>query len=106
MDNAPCHSSAYSNRFIAQNAINHFKTQAQSPDLNPIELVWHDLKDYISRVVKPNNKNELVNGIITFWNTYVTVDYCNKKINHLFKVLNQIINLEGKATGFKQQKIF
>ncbi len=99
MDNAPCHSSWYTKQFLIQNRIYHFKTPAQSPDLNPIELVWHDLKDYISRVIKPNNKHELINGIKFFWNTHVTVDYCNKKINHLYKVLRQIKNLEGKETG-------
>jgi hypothetical protein len=75
-------------------------SHAQSPDLNPIELVWHDMKVYIAEQVKQKNALELINGMNTFWNTFVTVEYCNSKIDHVRdKVLNKIIKLDGKATG-------
>ena len=35
----------------------------ESPDLNPIENLWHDLKFYLESKVKPRNKQELVDGI-------------------------------------------
>lgn len=38
MDNAPCHASASTKDFLLLNNINHFKTPAQSPDLNPIGI--------------------------------------------------------------------
>ena len=81
------------------NNINHYKTPAQSPDLMPIELVWHDLKKYLSETIKPETKVELINGIEYFWNNIVTIDYCNSKINHLNRVLKQVIILNGLATG-------
>ncbi len=99
MDNAPGHASGDTQRYLEINFINHFKTPAQSPDLNPIELVWNDTKVFIAEEVKPTIKEELINGIMLFWRTKVTVEYCNSKINHLNKVLNQIIKLKGKATG-------
>ena len=34
-------------------------TPLESPDLNPIENVWHELKEYIMRVVKPKVKAQL-----------------------------------------------
>ena len=36
MDNAPFHTSADSLKWLAQKQLNHYKTPAQSPDLNPI----------------------------------------------------------------------
>ena len=99
MDNAPAHTSTSTRNFLSHNIINHYKTPAQSPDLMPIELVWHDLKKHLCEVVKPNNKQELIDGIENFWIEKVTIDYCNSKINHLNRVLKQIIVLNGKPTG-------
>lgn len=74
-DNAPCHSSVRTRAFLDAHNINHFKTPAQSPDLNPIELVWNDMKRFIASDIKPTTKNELINGIEQFWRTKVTVNY-------------------------------
>ena len=41
----------------------------ESPDLNPIENLWHELKEYIRREVKPQTKDQLINGIEAFWST-------------------------------------
>ena len=99
MDNVPSHISGYTREFFQNHNINHFKTLAQSPDLNPIEMVWHDMKVYISEFVKPNNEADLVRGIVKFWNTKVTIEYCNSKINHLERVIETILIKSGKATG-------
>ena len=53
------------------NNINYWPTPAESPDLNPIEMLWNKLKFFLSTVVKQRNK-ELVDGIRTFWSTRVT----------------------------------
>ena len=71
----------------------------ESPDLNPIENLWHELKEYIRREVKPTRKAELIVGIKRFCNT-VDVNKCNKYINHLQKVFPRIIQLDGAATGY------
>ena len=54
-------------QFLADNNINCWPTPAESPDLNPIEMLWHELKCFLRRVVKPSNKEELVRGIKQFW---------------------------------------
>ena len=51
MDNAPSHTANSTREFIELNHVNHFKTPAQSPKLMPIELVWHDLKVFISNEI-------------------------------------------------------
>ena len=62
--------------------------------------MWHNLKVFIKEETKPKNSAELLNGIMTFWNTRVTIEYCNAKIDHVEKrVIKVIIRLKGKATG-------
>ena len=95
-DNDPKHVSRYARDFLANSDINWWKTPAESPDLNPIENLWHE---YIRREVKRKMKDELVNGILAFWAT-VDVAKCRKYIRHLKKVIPRVIELGGQATGY------
>lgn len=67
--------------------------------LNPIENLWHELKEYIRQEVKPRMKAELVERIQQFWET---MDFakCIKYIRHLRKVIPRVIEVEGDATGY------
>ena len=76
-----------------------WKTIAESPDLNPIENLWHELKEFIRREVKPTTKDELIDGIKTFWRT-VDVDKCTRYIRHLRKVIPKVIEVHGEPTGY------
>ena len=98
-DNDPKHTSAYAIDYLRQNEVKWWRTPAESPDLNPIENMWHELKEFNRREVKPKTKEELVAGIIKFWDT-VTVEKCKKYINHLKKVIPRVIELNGEATGY------
>lgn len=49
--------------------------------LNPIELVWHELKHFLRKTWKPKTKNELILGIKTFWRIRMTKEKCNRYIN-------------------------
>ena len=46
-DNDPKHASNYIKEFLSKNEINWWKTPAESPDLNPIKNLWHELKEFI-----------------------------------------------------------
>ena len=59
----PCYTGRLAMQFIRDNNINYWPTPAESPDLNPIEMLWHELKCYLRRVVKPRNKDDLLSGI-------------------------------------------
>ena len=52
---------------------------------NPVELVCHELKEYIRRKVKPWSKQELIDGIKAFWKT--TTAKCQRYLGHLKKVI-------------------
>ena len=98
-DNDPKHTSRTARQFFGDERINWWKTPPESPDANPIENLWHEMKEFIRREVKPTTKAELVTGIKHFWNT-VDVPKCNKYISHLRKVIPRIIELDGAATGY------
>ncbi|CAI8009403.1 Transposable element Tcb1 transposase, partial [Geodia barretti] len=98
-DNDPKHTSRQAKEFFSQHSINWWRTPPESPDANPIENLWHELKEYIRRVTKPKRKEELVSGILRFWST-VTPSKCQKYISHLDKVIPEMIRVNGEATGF------
>lgn len=85
--------------FIRDNGINYWPMPAESPDLNPIEMLWNELKCNLRKVVKPTNKEELVEGIRKFWET-VGIEKCQCYIGHLWKVVPEIVRREGKASGY------
>ena len=85
--------------FVRDNSINYWPTPAESPDMNPIEMLWHELKSFLRRIVKPKNKEELVEGIQQFWQT-VTPEKCQRYIGHLQKVMPEVIRCQGKASGY------
>ena len=76
-DNDPKHASLYARSFYDRKGINWWKTPAESPDLNPIENLWDELKEFIRREIKPHTKDELVLGIKQFWKT-VDVSKCTR----------------------------
>ena len=82
LDNDPKHCSRAAQKFYDEVGINWWCTPPESPDLNPIENLWHELKEYLRRVIKPRTKEELVDGITTFWAIVDTHKY-SKYIGHL-----------------------
>ena len=65
-DNDPKHTSLHTQEFIRRHNINWMRTPAESPDANPIENLWHEMKEYVWCTVKPRNKAELVKMIEDF----------------------------------------
>ena len=71
---------------IIWNVINSNKCEspAQSPDLNPIEIIWADLKAYV-RSKCCRTTYELNNAIAEYKKT-LTPEKCGRFISHLKKV--------------------
>ena len=97
-DNDPKHTSEMGHAFLEQKEITWWKIP-ESPDLNPIENLWHSLKEFLRRVIKPKTKNELVEEIVEFWGT-MSSEKCQKCIRHLNKVIPRMIELGGAAMGY------
>ena len=43
--------------------------------------LWHELKEFLRREIKPRTKDELMQGILSFWDT-VDIAKCTKYIRH------------------------
>ena len=82
------------------NKTKYWPTPAESPDLNPIEMLWHELKHHLRMSIKPTTKEELINGITKFWAT-VTPKKCARYINHIRKVIPIVVAREKRASGNK-----
>lgn len=98
-DNDPKHTSRCAQEFFNTHGVNWWRTPPESPDLNPIENLWHELKEFLRREVKPRNKQQLIDGVLHFWCT-VTIAKCRKYIHHLVKVIPKAIECQGRATGY------
>jgi transposase len=70
-DNAPCHRAKLVSAWKKQNKIVTLDWPAQSPDLNPIENLWHRIALEISKR-RPGTKRELIESLIAAWNRVVT----------------------------------
>jgi transposase len=99
-DNDPKHTSGAVKAFIEKHNINWWQTPPESPDLNPIENVWHELKHHLRKNIKPRTKQRLVEGITDFWENHFSKDKCIRYIEHLHTVLPQVLIMEGQATGY------
>ena len=98
-DNDPKHTSKAAKNWMEGNEVNWYPTPPESPDMNPIEMVWHELKEWLRCEFKPHTKEQLIAGIHRFWEERMTPEKCRKYISHIRKVMPEIIRLEGQATG-------
>ncbi|KAK3107730.1 hypothetical protein FSP39_020962 [Pinctada imbricata] len=100
-DNDSKHKSRSTRKWMEEVNIlqNVMETPASSPDLNPIENVWSTMKYHLQTYVKPKTKDELVNGIASFWSTLTTAD-CTKYINHIHRVIPHVVLNNGEPTVF------
>ena len=98
-DNDPKHTSKSTQAYMERNGINWWKTPPESPDLNPIENLWNQMKRYSETTVRPRNKAELQAGLLRFWEK-CTPEKCIRYINHLHTVMPVVIEKNGEASGF------
>ena len=76
-----------------------FRTPALSPDMNAVENVWHALKCHLGDEI-PITQESLVDAITEFWQRHLTIEQCNKYIDHVKdSVFKHVVAVQGFATG-------
>lgn len=104
-DNDPKHRSALCKEFMKENNVNWWDIwPSESPDFNPIEMVWSAMKQKLGKM-ELKTKDELVRAIQTFWKNDLTVESCNTYIDHLYKVIPVALVCDGRATGDLPKKL-
>ncbi|CAF1083718.1 unnamed protein product [Brachionus calyciflorus] len=92
-DNDPKHNSLLCRNFLDLNGVSWIKSPPKSPDLNPIELVWNELKNFV-RKKEISNELDLFQAINDFQKT-LTVEKCKSYVGHLKKVVKIVIKRNG-----------
>jgi len=99
-DNAPCHASQDTAKFLANNNINTMNWSSQSPDMNVIEHVWAYLKYQIrQRSVLPRNKDELWQATQEEWYR-LDIEYIRKLYESIPHRLEALKETKGGWTRY------
>jgi transposase len=99
-DGAPSHTSKLTQRWFSQNEIPLLFHPPSSPDLNPIEPVWHELKTMLRALPHPpNTVNELRDAIRTAWDE-MPIEDINKHIKKMPERVEAVSKARGGHTRF------
>ena len=102
-DKASPHKSAVTKKWFTDNGFSANEIldwPAQSPDLNPIEHVWSELKHHLDAYKTcPTTKEELANRISTEWNKFTKEDCC-RYIDSMPKRIEAVIKSKGGPTTY------
>jgi transposase len=99
-DGAPSHTSKSTKQWFSQNHINLLFLPASSPNLNPIEPVWHELKWILRGLPKPPNTVEQQQAaILAAWED-LAIEDINKHVNRMSDRVEAVAKAKGGHTRF------
>ena len=95
-DNDPKHTAKITKEWLRDNSVNVLEWPSQSPDLNPIEHLWRDLKMAVHRR-SPSNLMELERSCKEEWEK-LPKNRCAKLVASYSKRLEAVIGAKGAST--------
>ncbi len=96
-DNAPSHKAVLVKEWLEENTPKKLNHPPQSPDLNPIELIWPWMKKEVENK-SPQNKEQLKFYIEESWKKLTTKQII-RTIDHLRGVIQDVILKNGEFIG-------
>ncbi|KAG0720026.1 WD repeat-containing protein 81 [Chionoecetes opilio] len=96
-DSAPAHRSKVVQKFLTDNNIPVLDWPGNSPDLNPIENAWNEMKKAIAKK-RPTNINELKQALTKLW-VEMDLSYFTKLATSMPKRIGMVIQYKGNMTN-------
>ena len=98
-DNAPCHASRMTRRYLERKAIRTIDWPGNSPDLNPIENLWNEAKWQLHRY-DTTSIPKLVEALKELWQKGVDRSYCKTLVRSMPRRLKSVIAKKGDMTKY------
>ncbi|GLB45817.1 putative DDE superfamily endonuclease [Lyophyllum shimeji] len=99
-DNAPSHTSKATKKWFASHGIPLLYHPSGSPDLNPIEPVWHEPKSRLRNLPHPpNTVDELKHAVLRVWDE-IPIDDIDKHIRTMPDRVEAVRAAKGGHTNF------
>ena len=98
-DSAPCHRAHLTRDFLVDQGIRTIDWPGNSPDLNPIENLWHIMKCMLEQR-EVTSVPQMKDFIKTIWCTRVTRELCANLARSMPNRLQAVINAEGGPTKY------
>ena len=97
-DNDPKHSSFLCKTTLSNAGVKWLKAPAQSPDLNPIEMLWHSMFEHIRKKFC-KTPFEVDMAVLEFQKK-ITPEICQNYINKLKEIIPVIIKKKGGWSNY------
>lgn len=99
-DNARCHTARLVNEYLNEVGVPVLPWPAQSPDLNPIEHIWDNLKRRVrARLPAPTTLGELKRAVVEEWHNIPQTDI-QEIMDRLPNRLQEVIRARGGNTRY------
>jgi len=99
-DNDPKHTAKRTKRWLEDNRVHVLDWPAQSPDLNPMEHLWGEVKRRMGCLSKkPRSKNELWDRLQDVWNG-IEPSVCAKLVGSMPARIQAVLDAKGGYTRY------
>ncbi|GMT29836.1 hypothetical protein PFISCL1PPCAC_21133, partial [Pristionchus fissidentatus] len=94
-DMAPCHTAKDTKAKITEWGIKTAPWAPASPDMNPIEYVWKDMKHWIGKNRNPKTRSAIQDAALFYWQNILTKERCRAHITHVIENMEHIKRCNG-----------
>lgn len=97
-DGAPCHRAKRVMEWLTENNVSLIEWPGHSPDLNPIENLWNELKRKIGKL-SVNTVGAITEKLRVLWDE-TDLDYFKKLSDSMPSRINAVLNVKGEMTKY------